>query len=58
MTDMAGCFVITLICVIAWKRPAWVASILAPNAIQKNVEQNVAAIGNGFMRKLRLKMGV
>lgn len=58
MTNMAGCFVITSICVIAWKRTAWVASILAPNAIQTNVDQNVAAIGNGFMTQLRLKLGM
>ena len=58
MTNMAGCFVITSICVIAWKRTAWVASILAPNAIQTNVDQNVAAIGNGFMIQLRLKLGM
>lgn len=58
MTNMAGCFVITSICVIAWMRTAWVASILAPNAIQTSVDQNVAAIGNGFMMQLRLKMGM
>lgn len=55
---MAGCFVITSICVTAWKRTAWVASILAPNAIQINVDQNVAATGNGFMIQLRLKLGM
>lgn len=58
MTNMAGCFVITLICVIAWKRTAWVASIPAPNAIQANVDQNVAATGNGFMIQLKLKLGM
>lgn len=58
MTNMEGCFVITSICVIAWKRIAWVASILAPNAIQTSVDQNVAAIGNGFMTQLRLKLGM
>lgn len=55
---MAGCSVITSICVIAWKRTAWVASILAQNAIQTNVDHNVAAIENGFMTQLRLKMGM
>lgn len=44
--------------VIAWKWTAWVASILAPNAIQTNVDQNVAAIENGFMIRLRLKLGM
>lgn len=58
MTNMAGCFVITSIYVIAWKRTAWVASILVPNVIQTNVDQNVAAIGNGFMIQLRLKLAM
>lgn len=54
---MAGFFVMAWIYVIVWKRTAWVASILAPNAIQTSVDQNVAAIENGFMMHLRLKMG-
>lgn len=58
MTNMAVCFVMAWIYVIAWKWTAWVASILAPNAIQTNVDQNVAAIENGFMIRLRLKLGM
>lgn len=55
MTNMAGCFAMASIYVIAWKRTAWVASILAPSAIQTNVDQHVGAIENGFMIQLRPK---
>lgn len=58
MTVTAGCLGVTLICVTAWTRTAWVASILAPNATQISVGQNVAAIGSGFMIQLSLKMGM
>lgn len=53
---MAGYFVMAWTYVIAWKWTAWVASILAPNATQTNVDQNVAAIENGFMMRLRLNL--
>lgn len=56
MTNMAGYFVMAWTYVIAWKWTAWVASILAPNATQTNVDQNVAAIENGFMMQLRLNL--